>query len=39
MKIYSEIWGWGEVVMETATYYVVRWDSDPWCLEQVPKED
>lgn len=38
MKIWNDIWGWGEIVMESNNYYVVRWDSNPWTLEQVPKD-
>lgn len=29
--------GWGEIVLETEHYFVVRWDANPWCLEQIPK--
>lgn len=36
-KYYREDMGWGEIVLETEHYIVVRWDADPWCLEQIPK--
>ena len=38
-KIYNAVRGWGEIVLETDNYIVVRWDADPWILEQIPKED
>jgi hypothetical protein len=31
--------GWGDVVLETEHYIVVRWDRDPWCYDQIPKEN
>ena len=36
-KICGSDGGWGEVVLDTPTYVVVRWDADPWFLEQVDK--
>lgn len=38
-KIWNEFWGWGEVLEETDNFYIVRWDANPWTLEQVPKEN
>lgn len=37
MKYFNEKRGWGEIVMETEHYIIVRWDADPWFLEQIPK--
>lgn len=36
-KYWNNEKGWGEIVLETEHYYVVRWDANPWCLEQIPK--
>lgn len=38
MKKYFDMTiGWGEIVIETEHYIVVRFDADPWCLVQIPK--
>lgn len=29
--------GWGDVLDETEHFLIVRFDADPWCLQQVPK--
>ena len=37
-KKYFDIeWGWGEILLETEDYIIVRWDADPWVLTQIPK--
>ena len=36
-KVWDNEKGWGEIVAETETYFVVRFDADPWCLVQFPK--
>ena len=38
-KIFDIERGWGEVVFESDNYVVVRWDADPWVLEQIAKEE
>lgn len=36
---YDESFGWGDVVLETEDFVVVRFDSDPWFYHQIFKEE
>lgn len=36
---YDEMWGWGMIVFEDEKCYLVRFDSDPWTLKHIPKEE
>lgn len=36
-KIYNPTWGWGEVIAETETTIVVRFDADPWYPRTIRK--
>ncbi len=36
---WDEVKGWGDVVVETEHFVVVRFDADPWVYEQIAKED
>ncbi len=35
-RYYSDFWGWGDIVLESAHYIVVRFDADPWTYKQIP---
>lgn len=37
-KYWDEERGFGEIVLETENYIVVRFDADPWFLCQIAKE-
>lgn len=37
MRVWDEEKGWGEIVAETESYFVVRYDADPWVLIQCSK--
>ena len=36
-RYWDDNFGWGEIVMESDNYIIVRFDSDPWELHQIPK--
>ena len=36
-KVYDNTLGWGEIIAESESYFVVRYDADPWVLRQYPK--
>lgn len=36
-KVWDNVKGWGEIIKETDNFFIVRWDGDPWFLEQIPK--
>ena len=38
-RICNNIWGWGEVLAETGTTVIVRFDQDPWGYHELPKEE
>lgn len=35
-RFFDKEMGWGDIVMESDSYIIVRWDSDPSCYEQIP---
>lgn len=37
-KYYDEEMGWGEIVFESEHYLIVRFDADPWCLQEILKD-
>lgn len=36
-KVYDNALGWGKIIAESESYFVVRYDADPWSLIQYPK--
>ena len=36
-KVYDNTLGWGEIIAESESYFVVRYDADSWSLIQYPK--
>ena len=36
-RYWDETYGWGDIVMETESYIVVKFDSDPWLYMQLPQ--
>lgn len=36
-RYWDDTFGYGDVVAESDNYIIVRFDSDPWVLHQIPK--
>lgn len=37
-RYFDTVNGWGEIILETTNYIVVKWDRDPYAWDQIPKQ-